>query len=222
MKNIIFKIAVISVILAAGWLAVFNMPKAVESFLPVVQTVTITPTEYTRTVSGAGIITQTHEGWLVTVSVGESDIRLVEIGQSAALSGAAFDDEIYTAAVYDISPLAVRRQGDFSYETVVEVTLKIENPDEELRSGYSARADIKTSAAQTVFIVPYSVIMQDDVGEFVYLLSGNTAVRRNIVTGLELSDGAEVLEGLGSEDKIIASPESVSENALVTTVQQGD
>ena len=222
-KNTIFKTAVIAVILAAGWFAVFNMPKTVESFLPVVRTVELTPAEYTRTVSGVGVISQDAENsWFVTVSVGESDINKVEAGQSASLSGAAFDDGIYTATVRDIADVAVRRQGEYALETVVEVTLRIDNPDDKLRPGYSARAEIKTAPARTVFILPYSVILQDNAGEYVYLLSGNKAVRQDILTGIELSDGAEVILGLSEDDQIIANPDRVSDNALVTPVREGD
>ena len=214
---VIFKIAVIAVILAAGWVAVFNIPETVESFLPVVETVTMTPTEYHQTVSGTGVIVQKPNGWFVTVAVGESDIRRVQVGQSANISGPAFDDGIYTATVYEIDSVATRRQAEFVHETVVEVVLQLDNPDSELRTGYSARADIKTAEARDIFIIPYSVILQDDAGEFVFVLSGNSAVRRDILTGAELSQGAEVLAGLSEDDQIIACPKSVTENALVTT-----
>jgi hypothetical protein len=220
MKSMIFKIAIIAVILAAGWIAVFNIPDAVESFLPTAQTITMTPAEHHQIVSGTGVITQRfHNGdWFVTVAIGERDIRRVRIGQPATLSGAAFDDGIYTASVYDIDTLATTRQGAFASETVVEVTLKINNPEDErgeLRPGNSARADIQTGDSEQIFIIPYSVIMQDDVGEFVFVLAGNSVVRRNIMTGAELSEGAQVLAGLSEYDQIIAFPESVSDGQLV-------
>jgi HlyD family secretion protein len=107
------------------------------------------------------------------------------------------------------------QQGDFIHETVVEVTLKIDNPDGELRPGYTARADIKTDETKSIHIVPYSAILQDDVGEYVYVLFGNTALRRDILTGVELADGAQVLAGLREDDEIIATPESITEDMLV-------
>jgi hypothetical protein len=207
MKSTIFRVAV------------FNIPDAIEGSLPVVKTVTMSSAEYSQIVSGAGVIAHNPDygAWFVTISVGESDIRRVKVGQPAALKGAAFDEEIYTATVYDIDSLAVNRQGEFVHETVVEVILKIDNPDDELRSGYSARADIKTDQTRTIHIIPYSAILQDDIGEFVYVLSGNTAVRRNILTGIELADGAQVVAGLSEDDEVIASPESVAEGQLITT-----
>lgn len=214
-KNIVVKIAVIAVILTAGWFAVFNIPETVESFLPVVKTTTMTPAEYSRTASGTGIITNNNGLWLVTVSVGERDIRRVKAGQSADIKGAAFDDGVYTATVYEIGDEAVPVLGEFFQETVVTVVLQIDNPDDALRHGYTARADIKTEEPRTIHIIPYSAILQDDKGEYVYVLSGNTAVRRNIVTGIELADGAQILEGLTPDDEVILSPSSVEDNTLV-------
>ena len=217
MKNMIFKIAVIAVILAAGWIAVFNIPNAVENFLPVVKTVTMTPAEYSQTASGAGLISlEPASGeWFVTIAVGESDIRRVEIGQSADIKGAAFDDGIYTATVYQIGETAVNQQGEYIQETVVEVVLQIDNPDDALRHGYTARADIKTDETQMIHIIPYSAILQDETGEFVYVISGNTAMRRDILTGIELADGAQVVSGLGDNDEVIVSPGTVNDNTLV-------
>jgi multidrug efflux pump subunit AcrA (membrane-fusion protein) len=236
MKNLILRISIIAVILIAGWIAVFRIPDAVESFLPVVETITMTPTEYSETVSGAGIIVRGDAvggystDWFVTIAVGESDIRRVKLGQSASLSGAAFDDGIYTATVFDIAEVAGEHQGHLIRETVVEVTLKIDNPHTVainghsgtsgesggvLRPGYSARADIKTDEPRTIHIIPYSTVMQDDIGEYVFVLSGNSAVRRDILTGIELASGVQVLLGLREYDRIIANPSQVGDNGLV-------
>ncbi|MCL1881386.1 MAG: HlyD family efflux transporter periplasmic adaptor subunit [Oscillospiraceae bacterium] len=226
MKSIIFKIAIIAVILVAGWLAVFNIPETVESFLPSVETVSLEPAEYHQIVSGSGVVMQSEldENWYVTVFIGERDIRRVKIGQSATLSGAAFDDGIYTASVYNIGDVAFTRQGTFNYETVIEVTLRIDNPDDEratLRSGNSARANIQTGDTENIFIIPYSAIMQDDIGEFVFVQAGHTVIRRDILTGAELPEGAQILAGLSEYDQIIITPELVSEGQL-TVNESGD
>jgi hypothetical protein len=152
------------------------------------------------------------------------------------LSGAAFDDGILTATVEKIANHASHQQTHMTQETVVEVTLKIDNPYTHvingnsgtsgesggiLRSGYSARADIFTDESRTIFTIPYNVILQDEIGEFVYILVGNSAIRRDILTGLELSDGAEVVSGLRISDNIIMNPAALSENALVNPTTTG-
>ncbi|MCL2754388.1 MAG: efflux RND transporter periplasmic adaptor subunit [Oscillospiraceae bacterium] len=224
--NIILKAVIIAVILAAGWFAVFNIPDAVESSLPVVQTIALESVEYCPTVSGTGIITEdTDKHWRVTVSVAERDIRRVKIGQNAKISGAAFEDNVYTAKVYDIGLSAVTQQGEFGRETVVEVVLKIDNPHAgnsaeesrgQLRSGNTARACIHVGETQKIFTLPYTAIMQDRQGEYVFVLEGHSVLRRNIATGVELSDGTQILAGLSGSDRVIAHPNAVTENALAS------
>lgn len=221
--TVVFRATVIVVILAAGWVAVFNIPDAVENFLPAVKTVTMIPTEYSRTASGTGLIAHDGVAWYATVAIGESDIRYVEAGQSADIKGAAFDDGVYTATVLEVGTTAITHQGEFIQETIVEVVLQIDNPDDALRHGYTVRAEIKTDEARTIHIIPYSAILQDEVGEYVYVLSGNTAVRRDILTGIELADGAQVIKGLHEKDEVITSPgANISDNTLVTKPEEAE
>ena len=239
MKGIIFKVAVLAVIVVTGFITVFNIPDTVESFLPTVTTTQLNQTEYLQTVSGSGVILRndlTESGepeWLVSVLISEGDIRQVEVGQSADISGAAFDDGIYTATVRHIDSDAMPTYGDFLdrvRETMVEVTLVINNPDTVvisgnsgtsgesggiLRNGYTARADIHTAQTRSIGIAPYSSVMQDEHGEYVYVLVGNKAVRRDILTGIELTDGVEVVSGLSGKDRIIVMPHDIDEDMLV-------
>lgn len=202
--------------IAAGAFVVTDMPKAVESLLPVVNTVRMQKGSFCPTVQGSGVIYTAGEAlWYVKVAVNESDVRRLEVGQNAVLNGAAFDDGAYSAAVLSISDVARQSTNGLTIETVVDVVLVIENPDEYLRSGYTAQAVIETGEARDVLLVPYEVICQDDGGEYVMVLRGNNAVRADIVTGAELAAGAELLSGLVETDEIITVPEDVLSKKLV-------
>lgn len=212
--------------IGSGVYTVFAVPEAVESFLPTVNTVRPEKAEYCRTVQGSGIILTTEkesnsylneETWLVQIAVNESEIRFIEKGQTAELRGAAFDDGIYTAKVMNISNTAhqVQVNSGLIIETVIDVTLQIENPDENLRAGYSVQALINIGEPREVWVVPYEVICQDEASEYVYILKGNIAKRCDIKTGAELAEGAELLFGLYETDEIITSPESVESGGLV-------
>jgi len=218
MKNI-FRVLTVALVLGIGVFSVLKAPEAVQSFLPKVETIKMTAAEYRETVSGAGVISKSGGIFFANVYIAECDIRKVKIGQQADIIGAAFDDGLYTATVTALDNDAVRRQGDYAYETMVGVTLKIDgvqdNPDNILRSGYTARAEIKTGEVKNVSIIPYGAVCQDDGGEYVYVLSGNTARRRGIVTGMELADGVQVTDGLGVNDEIIANPENMKDSRLV-------
>ena len=88
-------------------------------------------------------------------------------------------------------------------DTVVEIKISIDNPDDNLRAGYTANAKLMLSDSEIITVVPYAAVNQDDIGEFVYVLEDNTAVRRYVVTGKELSEGVEIKSGIGADDYII-------------------
>lgn len=218
MKKKILRIGLLSVILTIGGIAAAKIPQAVESFLPQIETLSPTKISYCPTVSAAGAIILDETGnWYACVSVGEGDINSVELGQSAGLSGAALDSGYYTATVTSIADTAHIKADGASVRTVVDVTLKLDNPDERLRSGYTVQADIKTAEERVICLLPYSTIGQDEVGEYVYVLDNNTAVRRSIVTGAELSDGAEIVSGVGFSESVVVNPSEIKNNEIVKT-----
>lgn len=214
----ILKLSAIAMIMGIGVYSVTSAPEAVESFLPAVSTVSLSRQEYSESISAAGMVEKLSSDWYVTVAVGESDIRKVAEGQKAKLSGAAFDSDRYTAEVISIADKARQQTTLTSSETVVDVTLKIDNPDEYLRSGYTAAAAIEVSEPKTIYTLPYDVICQDDSGEYVYVLRGSNVVRCGIETGAEFENGTEIKSGLYLSDKIITSAEAIAENSLAKAI----
>lgn len=216
----ILKILLVSALLfSAGYIA-FRVPEAAESFLPFSRTMRAESYTYSPTVTAKGTIIKSGEEWLAVVAVNEGDISLVETGQQAQLSGAALPDGEFSGSVSLV--------GDTAYtsalsavsvpETVVDVTVSIEEGDDSLlRAGYSVTAQLKTGEERTVSMLPYSVIGQDETGEYVYVLENGLAVRRDIVTGIELADRTEIVEGVSEEDVVLTDPETLFEGARVRT-----
>ena len=214
----ILKILIITALLFSAAYIAFQVPAAAESFLPFSRTLRAESYTYAPTVTARGTIIKSGEQWLAVVAVNEGDIPLVEAGQSAWLSGAALPDGEFSGSVTLV--------GDTAYtsvlsavsipETVVDVTVTIEEGDDTLlRSGYSVTAQLKTGDVRTVNMLPYSVIAQDERGEYVYVLEKGVAVRRDIVTGIELSDRTEIVEGVSSQDLVLTNPETLFEGARI-------
>jgi len=194
-------------------------PRAVENMLPEVAVISPLTQTYSQTVRGRGIISRGEEGdFLLRVAVWEKDINKVDAGQSALLYGAAIGDGSYTAVVRELSPEARQQDVGGVTETVVDVVLQLTNADESIRPGYTAEAIIAVSEEREILLIPYEAISQDERGEYVLALVNNTAVRRDIITGAELAEGAELLWGLRDGDLLIINPEKYEENALVKNV----
>ncbi|MCH5324950.1 MAG: HlyD family efflux transporter periplasmic adaptor subunit [Eubacterium sp.] len=145
----------------------------------------------------------------LTAAVSQRDISKVNVGQRVSITAA---DKTYTGTVYEISGFARKEHG--GADTVVDVSVTVEDATEDLRSGYSAQGLIETGYAEQILTLPYSAICQDDAGEYVYVFDGGSAKRRDISTGIELAECAQVI-GLDIADEVIMHTDELTADCLV-------
>ncbi len=153
-----------------------------------------------------------QNGTVVSALIGESSISEVKVGQKATVTGVGFKDKYYDATVIKIGDKAQKVTTLTSKSVAVEVFLKIDSPDAALKSGFTAKADIYTGDRSLKTLVPYSAVLQDGMGEYVYVSENGTAQKRYIETGLELENGYEILNGLNEGDTVIMTPRQISSN----------
>lgn len=162
-----------------------------------------------------------QSGTVVTALIGESSISSVKVGQKATVTGVGFKDKYYDATVIKIGDKAQKTTALNSKNVVVEVFLKIDSPDTALKTGFTAKADIFTGEQAFKTLVPYSAVLQDGMGEYVYVKEGDAAQKRYIQTGLELENGYEILSGLNEGDTVIMTPRQISSNGQKINVVGG-
>ncbi len=208
MKNSV-KLALIAAIVVAGIYSVASMEERVVSSLKAVETMTMNRTLFRKSVSARGNIYNENNVWYVSAAVDEGDAGMVRVGQSAAVTGAAFSGTL-DGTVESISDAAVSEGG----KTLVPVVIRI-NGGENLKSGYSAQSSVYVDDARLLNTLPYDVIRQDDEGEYVYVYDSNKAVMKRIETGVELLGETEIVSGISEKSEIILTPDEVSDNALV-------
>ena len=102
-------------------------------------------------------------------------------------------------------------------DTVVEVLIGIDDPDDALRTGYNARVEIYTQRRNDALTVPYEAVHQDSSQrEYVYVYRDGEVERRYIQTGAELETSTEVTSGLAAGELIVInSSGELSDGALV-------
>ena len=193
-------------ITAAGLMA---LPGAVADHVPTATIVKVEKVEHTDCVSLSGTVMRNvlENTFSVQIYVPEQDISKVVLGQSAEITGDAFPGVTYLGEVSKISDIATKVQSGTVQKTAVEVTVKINEPGESLKQGYTAQVKLMTSEPDVMTIVPYEAVDQDDVGEFVYILTDGKAYKRYIETGEELSAGVELKTVLAENERIITVDE---------------
>ncbi len=144
------------------------------------------------------------------LNISEDKISQLEIGQKVEITGDGFFDKTYNGKIISIADYAQKIYLGTRVQTVVEVVVELDNPDEFIKEGYTVKGKIFTENEQIVNFLPYESVMQDDFAqEFVYVFDNGVAVRKNIKTGVEFFDGVQILEGISSEDSVILSPDNV-------------
>lgn len=152
----------------------------------------------------------------VKVSVPESEISKIALGQKTIITGTAFGDREYTGVVEDISNIAAKQYTGALQDTYVNVKIRFSNADEGIRIGNSAKVKILISEEKSAEILPYEAVNSDENGNcYVYVFNSGIAVKKDVETGTELKDGIEVLDGVDSGDTVVYSDEDIKNGGYI-------
>ena len=155
-------------------------------------------------------------GLQVNLSVNESQISSIAVGQKAEITGVGFQGKRYTGTVSKISNIAQQVVSATGQETIVTVIVKVDSDNKEslewIKNGFTAKCKIITSVDKDRIVVPYEAVLADENGkEYVYRVLENRTVKTYITTGKEFENGFEVVKGLSQGEEIVLSPEQVSD-----------
>lgn len=152
----------------------------------------------------------------VKLDVNESQIAEIKVGQKAFITGVGFKGSEYTGKVTNISNEAEKIVGPTGKETVINVIVKLDKVNGDIKPGYTAKCKIITSEENDVILTPYESIKADESGnEYVYQYKNGKAVKTYVETGNEYQNGYEIVSGLSNGDKIIEKPDKVYSNSRV-------
>lgn len=136
-------------------------------------------------------------------NIDESEVGRIHTGMTMSITIGALQNLRFDALLEYISPKAVQSNGANQFEIKASITIK---DSVEMRSGYSANAEIVLAEAKDVLAVPESAIEFSGDSTFVYVVGGSgddkTYTRTPVETGL--SDGVkiQILKGLTEGDKV--------------------
>ncbi len=142
----------------------------------------------------------------VEVSLDESDVGRVRLGQAVDIRVEAFPDEVLRGAVTRINPQAATQQNI----TTVQVTVQLENPDARLKPGMTASCDFLVEKVEDTLYLPGRAIRDVGGSRTVTILRGKEQVEAPVEVGIVGDERTEVLEGL-REGQVVVLPGLLSE-----------
>ena len=139
-------------------------------------------------------------------NIDESEVGRIHAGMPMNITIGALQNLRFDAVLEYISPKAVQSNGANQFEIKASVSV---SDTIQMRSGYSANAEIVLAEVKDVLSVPESAIEFSGDSTFVYVIKGEgsdkTYIRTHVETGL--SDGVkiEIRKGLTEKDMVRGS-----------------
>jgi HlyD family secretion protein len=132
----------------------------------------------------------------IELDISQTDFARLKMGQRAEIIPEAFPNLRYTGFIAEIAPEANRAKA------TVQVKVKVDNPDEQLRPEMNARVNFlgeerstESNSSPRVLVAKAAVVRKDG-SAFVFVIKGNKVEQRSIRLGDEAGEFYYVLEGL--------------------------
>src|SRR2546422_2623545 len=133
----------------------------------------------------------------IELDISQTDFSRLKMGQRAEIVPEAFPNLKYTGFIAEIAPEANRAKA------TVQVKVKVDDPNEQLRPEMNARVNFlgdKPQSGQSKsaprVLVPKAAVVRKDGSAFVFVLKGNKVEQRSVRLGDEAGDFYYVFEGL--------------------------
>lgn len=144
-------------------------------------------------------------------NIDETEVGRLTTGMTMKITIGALQDLKFDARLEYISPKATDKNGANQFE--IKAAVNLPTSSEQIRSGYSANAEIVLAEARGVLSVPESAIEFSGNDTFVYVIKGSgkekTYERRKVTTGLSDGINIEIRSGL-KKGETVRGPKKVA------------
>lgn len=152
----------------------------------------------------------------IMAKIDETDIGQIQVGQDATFTVDTYTGQTFTAHVSKISQTDTSNtwnttgtssttSSSSSSASVIYyyVTLDVDDPDDVLKLGMTARVEINTSEKENALVVPIAALKTNDKGSYVLRVNDNGQTEQvNVTTGIYSDEYVEILSGLDKGDKV--------------------
>lgn len=145
----------------------------------------------------------------VRIAIPEKHISEMKQGMAVRVTGSGFEKTIYTGTLDEIAAAA---QMDAGGGTVVQGIVSLDVPDDSLRVGLNARATVVTAVEEGALVIPYEAVLEDETGEFVYVVQDGCAHKMALTEAEQVSQGYWVTDPKLDGAVVVMQPEKISHN----------
>jgi len=141
-----------------------------------------------------------EESFEIEGFVPELNIIGVNVGDKANLELDAFGKGIiFDSEVSHVDPRETFKDGITTYRILLSLLEK----NEDIRSGMTVDIEIEKDYMDSQIIIPKYLILEDEKGNYVFILESGDKIRKNILLGESDNKGRVIVEGVSVGDKIV-------------------
>lgn len=146
----------------------------------------------------------------VDINLPESAINETKVGQGALITHYTLLYDTIPGSISELSPAVSMDTRTFAGK------LLIDNKKLLLRPGMFVKADIMVDRVDGAIVIPKNTVMSNRRRKYVFIIEKNTAVMRDIKTGIEDEDNIQILDGLKENDNLVTrGQETLREDSKV-------
>jgi len=150
-------------------------------------------------------------GMKVETKVHETSVDKVYAGLGALITVEAFPDKTFTGEVTKVAPLPDAQRGFLNPDLKVYNTdVSINELEQSLRPGMSAKVEIIIEQFQDVLYVPVHAIVNREDKKYCYVQTANGLQEREVQAGSFNENFIVIYEGLQEGDKVSLKPPRVA------------
>jgi hypothetical protein len=153
--------------------------------------------------------------WEVGANIGELDRGHLAVGDNVAVTAIAVPDRVFHGHVKDIGGTS----GP-PWNRRFECKVALDDRLTELRPGMSARLEITTDTLHNVLWLPAQALFESNGKNFVYLRSGGTFTRRDVVL-VRRNETRVVITGLREGQQVALANPTEAQQAKKTAGSNG-
>ena len=152
----------------------------------------------------------------IVANILERDIPLLKPGMTARIRVEAYPDKEFEGKVSRINT------GLDSATRTLQAEIEIPNPARLLKPGMFARMEIFLLEKPGVMAVLREAVLEENGAKFIFMVEGNRAARKPVVTGITQDQYVEIREGLKEGDRVIIKGQNlIRDNSTVRVVEGG-
>jgi membrane fusion protein (multidrug efflux system) len=152
----------------------------------------------------------------MVANVLEKDIPLLKIGMRSKIRTEAYPGKMFEGKVARINTAL-----DLATRTL-QAEVYIPNSERLLKPGMFAIIEIVLLEKPQALVIPRHAVIEEGGSKSIFVIKGNQAFRRSIVTGYEQDQFVEVIEGVSEGDQVVVrGQESLKDRSTVRIIEGG-